>query len=107
MGSQNIRVRVFAAFVVAGLLASPAFAQNLSGGTSPVSAALSRIHIANFGRINDNYFRGSQPRAGDYRDLAAAGVKTVLDLQIDGPSSEQSAVQAAGMKFFRIGMTTT
>ena len=104
MGAQNIRLRVFAALVSLAL-AAPAMAQ----GTSPVStsAALSRIHIGNFGKINDNYFRGSQPKSGDYNDLAALGVKTVIDLQEDGPSNEAGYVRAAGMQFFRIGMTTS
>ena len=106
MGAQNIQVRVFAAFLSAVAIAAPAIAQT----TTPIPAAtasLSRIHIDNFGRINDNYFRGAQPKGTDYRDLAAIGVKTVIDLQADGPSSEAGAVKAAGMKFIRIGMTTT
>ncbi len=106
MGAQNIRVRVFAAFLSAVAIAAPAIAQT----TTPIPAAtasLSRIQIGNFGRINDNYFRGAQPRGTDYRDLAAIGVKTVIDLQADGPSSEAGAVKAAGMNFIRIGLTTT
>ena len=106
MGAQNIRVRVFAAVLSAVAIAAPAIAQT----TTPIPAAtrsLSRIHIGNFGRINDNYFRGAQPRGTDYRDLAAIGVKTVIDLQADGPSNEAGAVKAAGMNFIRIGMTTT
>jgi tyrosine-protein phosphatase SIW14 len=107
MGVQNnIRVRVFAAFVSAAAIAAPAIAQT----TTPVrstAAPLSRVHIGNFGKINDNYFRGSQPKGADYQDLAAIGVKTVIDLQADGPSNESGYVKAAGMNFYRIGMTTT
>jgi protein tyrosine/serine phosphatase len=76
-------------------MAAPAIAQ------SPI------VHIGNFGKVNDNYFRGSQPKGADYADLAALGVKTVIDLQADGPSNEAGFVKAAGMSFFRIGMTTT
>jgi tyrosine-protein phosphatase SIW14 len=106
MGAQHIRVRVFAAFVFAAAIAAPAIAQT----TTPIHAAaapLSRVHIANFGKINDNYFRGAQPRGADFSDLAAMGVKTVIDLQEDGPASEARAVKAAGMNFVRIGMRTT
>jgi protein tyrosine/serine phosphatase len=95
MGAQKLRVRVIAAFVTALAIAAPAIAQ------SP------QVHIGNFGKINDNYFRGSQPKGNDYSDLAALGVKTVIDLQADGPSNEASFVKAAGMNFVRIGMTTT
>ncbi len=59
------------------------------------------------GKINDNYYRGAQPKASDFADLSAMGIKTVLDLQKDGRSDEPGLVQRAGMQFFRIGMTTT
>jgi protein tyrosine/serine phosphatase len=80
--------------------------------TLPVAAqsghtgSLDNIRIYNFGRINENYFRGGQPGAEDFADLAALGVKTVVDLQADGDPSESSVVQRAGMKYIRIGMTT-
>jgi protein tyrosine/serine phosphatase len=83
-------------------------------GTVPTSAAgaatatvLSRIHIDNFGKVDDDYYRGAQPERNDYADLAKLGVKTVIDLQADGPSNEAGAVKAVGMNFIRIGMTTT
>jgi len=106
MGTQNIRVRVFAAFLSAVAIAAPAIAQTTKAVPAAI-APLSRIHIDNFGRINDNYFRGAQPRGADYQDLAAIGVKTVIDLQLDGPSNEAGFVKTAGMNFFRIGMTTS
>jgi protein tyrosine/serine phosphatase len=61
--------------------------------------------IKNFGSVNANYFRGAQPDGRDYTDLAAMGVKTVLDLQRRGDESEGQFVEAAGMKFFRIRMS--
>jgi len=81
--------------VLAIALALPAAAQNLSN-----------IRIDNFGRVNTNYFRGAQPEGRDYADLAAIGIKTVIDLTQDGNPSESSVVQHEGMKFFRIPMTT-
>src|SRR5436190_4622643 len=45
-----------------------------------LSARIANIRIDNFGRINDNYYRGAQPDDQDYADLAAFGVKTVIDL---------------------------
>jgi protein tyrosine phosphatase (PTP) superfamily phosphohydrolase (DUF442 family) len=107
MGAQNIRVRVFAAFVSAVAIAAPAIAQTSKPVPAVAIASLSRVQIGNFGKINDNYFRGSQPRGADYQDLAAIGVKTVIDLQADGPSNESGMVKAAGMNYYRIGMTTT
>ena len=60
--------------------------------------------IDNFGCINPNLYRGAQPRASDYADLAKMGVKTVIDLQRDGERDEQRLVESAGMKFYRIGL---
>ena len=81
--------------------------------TLPVAAAqpghtgaLDNIRIGNFGRVNDNYFRGAQPGARDYADLAALGVKTVIDLQDYGDNAEPAMVESAGMKYVRIGMST-
>lgn len=70
-------------------------------------ALAARIHIDNFGKISDGYYRGAQPEAGDYADLASVGVKTVIDLTRDGRDDEPGLVQQAGMKFFRIPLTTT
>jgi protein tyrosine/serine phosphatase len=65
----------------------------------------SNIQIKNFGCINETFYRGAQPKEKDYADLAAMGVKTVIDLQREGSSTEQSLVEAQGMKFFRIPMS--
>ena len=75
-------------------------------GTS-ANTALSAIHIGNFGQIDDTYFRGAQPKVTDYRDLAAIGVKTVIDLTRDGREDEAGLVKAAGMTFYRIPLTTS
>jgi len=61
--------------------------------------------ITNFGCINENFYRGAQPKSRDFGDLAAMGVKTVIDLQEDGERYEQQTVEGAGMNFFRIGMS--
>jgi uncharacterized protein (TIGR01244 family) len=79
-------------------LAAPSVAQIIRSDT--------QIHIENFGRVDDHYFRGAQPKNNDYADLAALGIKTVIDLRDDGESDERSLVETAGMTFYRIPMTT-
>lgn len=94
-------------FVVASSLALPARAQ--SGSADPPSAVVnaSAIQIENFGRVNPTYYRGGQPKDHDYADLAALGVKTVINLtSSDADASEQTFVEHAGMKYFQIPMTT-
>jgi protein tyrosine/serine phosphatase len=96
-----------AAFVLASSLAFPAGAY--SGAADPPAATVnaSRIRIDNFGQVNANYYRGAQPKGQDYADLAALGVKTVINLTSDdADGNEQSMVERAGMKYVRIPMTT-
>jgi protein tyrosine/serine phosphatase len=57
------------------------------------------IGIENFGKVNDNYYRGAQPKAEHYKRLAGIGIKTVIDLRDDDVASDQSIAQAAGLKF--------
>ena len=47
-----------------------------------------KTRISNFGCINETFYRGAQPKGRDYDDLAAMGVKTVIDLQEDGERNE-------------------
>ena len=74
--------------------------------STSASTARPRINIDNFGQVNANYFRGAQPDGRDYNDLAKLGLKMVIDLQRDFDPAEQKLVEAAGMKFHRIGMST-
>jgi protein tyrosine/serine phosphatase len=88
--------RCIAAFIALALSSAPAFALDIS-----------RIRIENFGRVNDTYYRGGQPVGQDYAALAAAGIKTVISLTSeDAQPNEKAQVQAAGMKFVQIPMTT-
>lgn len=77
----------------------------LSAAQTAESDKSSKIQIKNFGCINKTFYRGAQPREQDYADLAAMGIKTIIDLQRDDKSAEQATVEGHGMKFFRIGMS--
>src|SRR4029079_3542458 len=91
--------------VLAVLVALSAAASLSASPSTP--AKIANIRIDNFGKINDRYYRGAQPDDRDYADLAALGVRTVIDLTRDGRSDEQGLVERAGMKFYRIPLTTT
>ncbi|MDT4895108.1 MAG: tyrosine-protein phosphatase [Acidobacteriota bacterium] len=58
--------------------------------------------IDNFGKVNEHYYRGSQPRAEGFARLKRLGVKTVIDLRKDNESEEPEWVRAAGMQYFNI-----
>src|ERR1041385_2446960 len=103
--------RVFVPKYGAAILLALGLAVQASAATDPSSTAFAEkvknIRIVNFGRINDNYYRGSQPRGRDFEDLAALGVKMDIDLAEEGRADEQANAERAGMKFVRIPMTTT
>jgi len=103
MSSNNRRVRLSAA----GLVFALAIASALPAAAQSCPAAAATIHIDNFGRINANYYRGAQPEGQDYADLAALGIKAVIDLtDDDGSPAEAAAVKNVGMAFFHIPMNT-
>jgi tyrosine-protein phosphatase SIW14 len=56
----------------------------------------------NFGKVNENYYRGSQPTNADVVRLKSLGIKTVIDLRKDKEAKEQEWVRAAGMQYFNI-----
>ncbi len=63
--------------------------------------------IPNFHRVDENVYRGGQPKAEDWISLRRLGVKTVIDLRREGKHSiiqEQKAVEAAGMHYVNVPM---
>ena len=91
------------AALLALVLASPAFAQTPIRAITPHS-----ITIYNFAKVNDRYYRGGQPIGEHYADLAAIGVKTIINLtnDTDGRSEEQALAEQYGMRYISIPMTT-
>jgi tyrosine-protein phosphatase SIW14 len=90
------RRTVLAPVVLALLLASPMAAEQ----------AVRLPAIDNFGKVTESYYRGAQPKGHDFADLKELGVKLVIDLAQEGDSGEAANVEAAGMKFVRIPLTT-
>jgi protein tyrosine/serine phosphatase len=69
-----------------------------------VQEKTSSIKIKNFGQMDERFYRGAQPREKDYKDLAALGIKTIIDLTAEPKSYEQSMVESLGMKYINIPM---
>ena len=66
---------------------------------------LSTVTIKNFGQMDERFFRGGQPKENDYSQLAALGIKTVIDLQDEPRAYEKQNVEALGMKYVNIPMS--
>jgi len=71
------------------------------------SEVFTNVKIKNFGRMDDRFYRGAQPKQEDYKELASLGIKTVIDLTDNPKSYERPAVEALGMKYINIPMSDT
>lgn len=58
--------------------------------------------IENFGKVNDNYFRGSQPTHSQLATLKAMGVKTIIDLRRDFVPGEREWTSELGLNYFNL-----
>ena len=64
------------------------------------------INIENFGKLNDNYYRGSQPTAGQFDELKKLGIKTIIDLRKDSIEGASQRARDAGLQYVNIPLTT-
>src|SRR5882724_123272 len=60
------------------------------------------IKIDNFGQMDERFYRGARPKPEDFKNLAALGIKTVIDLTDNSRQREEPAVVAAGMRYVNI-----
>ena len=68
-------------------------------------AQQSDVKIKNFGQMDDRFYRGGQPKEEDYKQLAAIGIKTIIDLRNDPQDYEKREAEAAGMRYVNIPMS--
>jgi tyrosine-protein phosphatase SIW14 len=67
---------------------------------------VSPISIENFGKVNDNYYRGSQPTAEQFAELSTLGIKTIVDLRKDSIQGASQQARNAGLQYVNIPLTT-
>lgn len=63
------------------------------------------IKIKNFGQMDDRFYRGAQPKEEDYKQLAAIGIKTIIDLREDPTNYEKRDAEAAGIRYVNLPMS--
>lgn len=83
------------------LLAIVALA-TVAAGTVHSQTAAPSIAIENFGKVNDSYYRGSQPKQKDLQQLKSLGVKTIIDLRKDKKPEARGWASSAGLRYFNI-----
>jgi protein tyrosine/serine phosphatase len=57
------------------------------------------VDVDNFGQVTEFYYRGAQPKDEAYDQLAAIGVKTIIDLRDDPKDYAKKLTEQAGMKY--------
>ena len=85
-------------------LAMVSSAQETATAEQNVNTSVQPIKIKNFGQMDGRFYRGAQPGVKDYKDLAALGINTVIDLRDDPQQTEKSLVESVGMKYVHIPM---
>ncbi len=63
------------------------------------------VSIKNFGQMDERFFRGGQPKEQEYQELAALGIKTIIDLRDDPKDYEKTNAEALGMRYVNIAMS--
>ena len=84
------------------IFAASSFAQTTQVSPTAPSKDFANVKISNFGKMDDRFYRGAQPKKGQYQALKDLGIKTVIDLQDDPTDYERSEVEALGMKYVNI-----
>jgi tyrosine-protein phosphatase SIW14 len=69
-----------------------------------VAADSTALHVRNFGEVNDRLYRGGEPSSVGLEELAAQGIKLVIDLRESGDATEfeKKQVQKLGMKYVNL-----
>jgi len=70
--------------------------------SSAQKATVTPRPIKNFGKVNDSYFRGSQPNQPQLAALKAMGVKTIIDLRKDFKPEERQWASELGLNYFNL-----
>lgn len=89
----------------AGLLALTINLVTVAAANAKSASAFPNIKIKNFGQMDERFYRGAQPDQKDYKDLAALGIKTIIDLRDDPTSYEKRQAESAGMRYVNIPMS--
>src|SRR5687767_2100907 len=74
----------------------------LTGAIASAQKVFTPAKIKNFGKVNDNYFRGSQPHRAHLAALRAMGVKTIIDLRRDFVAAERQWARELGLEYFNL-----
>jgi protein tyrosine/serine phosphatase len=76
-----------------------AYARSNDKDAANSKASIVAVDVENFGQVTESYYRGAQPKGDEYNQLAAIGVKTIIDLRDDPKDYAKRLTEQAGMKY--------
>jgi protein tyrosine/serine phosphatase len=76
-------------------------------GKAEASKGSEECKVENFGKVNDHFYRGAQPEENQYEQLAALGVKTIIDLRDDPKSYAKPMAEKAGLLYLNLPLSDT
>ncbi|HYG79923.1 MAG TPA: tyrosine-protein phosphatase [Pyrinomonadaceae bacterium] len=100
---QKSPARSYARLLSVALAATLALAGAAASGARD-GQKIAKTPVYNFGKINDNYYRGGQPDADGFARLKQLGIKTVIDLRKDSRPEAPEQARGLGMQYFNIPM---
>jgi tyrosine-protein phosphatase SIW14 len=68
----------------------------------------SHKELPNFHCVNENLYRGGQPKTGGLKKLAELGIKTIINLRGESDETRAEGIEAKslGMEYFNVPMST-
>lgn len=97
--------KVFAVVIAATLIWAPTLTANaITDHKRTAAGGNVSVDIENFGKINDHFYRGGQPKGRDYQQLFSLGIKTVVDLREDARDDSRSSAERAGLRYINLPM---
>lgn len=91
-------------FVLASSISTVAQESSQQTENSAAAASVAEVKIKNFGQMDDRFFRGGQPKEKQYKELAALGINTIIDLRDDPEEYEKRQAEALGMRYVHLPM---
>jgi protein tyrosine/serine phosphatase len=91
-------------FVLASSISTAAQEATQKTETTAATPNVSEVTIKNFGQMDERFFRGAQPKEKQYKELAALGIKTIIDLRDDPEEYEKREAEALGIRYVHLPM---
>lgn len=91
-------------FLKTGLISCFGLCLSLALGAAPPQRSPAYRELPNFHQVNDQLYRGAQPKQDGLKRLAQLGIRTIVNLREgdDLANRERREARAAGLQYFNI-----